>query len=62
MSSQKTFKEEYQEFLQKFAIEYDEKYLFDFFDWIMKIEYDYYNNVTPSIPRLASRQDGHPEK
>ena len=28
----KTFKEEYVEFLQKFEIEYDEKYLFDFYD------------------------------
>ena len=28
----KTFKEEYIEFLQKFEIEYDEKYLFEFYD------------------------------
>ena len=28
----KTFKEEYMEFLQKFEIEYDEKYLFEFYD------------------------------
>ncbi len=28
----KTFKEEYIEFLQKFKIEYDEKYLFEFYD------------------------------
>ncbi len=27
-----TFKEEYLEFLQKFEIEYDEKYLFEFYD------------------------------
>ena len=27
-----TFKEEYLDFLQKFAIEYDEKYLFEWFD------------------------------
>ncbi len=27
----KTFKEEYIEFLQKFEIEHDEKYLFDWF-------------------------------
>ena len=28
----KTFKEEYIDFLQKFEIEYDEKYLFEFYD------------------------------
>jgi putative transposase len=28
----KTFKEEYIEFLQKFEVEYDEKYLFEFYD------------------------------
>ena len=28
----KTFKEEYTDFLQKFEIEYDEKYLFEFYD------------------------------
>ncbi len=28
----KTFKEEYLEFLDKFAIEYDEKYLFEFYE------------------------------
>lgn len=28
----KTFKEEYVEFLQKFEIEYDDKYLFEFYD------------------------------
>ena len=28
----KTFKEEYMEFLEKFEIEYDEKYLFEFYD------------------------------
>ena len=28
----RTFREEYHEFLKKFEIEYDEKYLFDFFD------------------------------
>ncbi len=28
----KTFKEEYIEFLKKFEVEYDEKYLFEFFD------------------------------
>lgn len=28
----KTFKQEYIEFLQKFEIEYDEKYLFEFYD------------------------------
>ena len=28
----KTFKEEYIQFLQKFEIEYDERFLFDFFD------------------------------
>jgi hypothetical protein len=28
----KTFKEEYLEFLKLFAIEYDEKYLFEFYD------------------------------
>mgnify|MGYP001198614984 CR=1 FL=1 len=33
----KTFRDEYIDFLQKFDIEYNEKYLFDF-----------YNNVTPS--------------
>lgn len=29
---QKTFKEEYLDFLQKFQVEYDEKYLFDWMD------------------------------
>ena len=28
----KTFKEEYLEFLKKFEIEYDEKYLFEWYD------------------------------
>ena len=28
----KTFKDEYSEFLQKFEIEYDERYLFEFYD------------------------------
>ena len=28
----RTFKEEYLEFLQKFEIEYDKRYLFDFFE------------------------------
>jgi len=28
----KTFKEEYMDFLQKFAIEYNEKYLFEWID------------------------------
>jgi len=28
----RTFKEEYEEFLRKFDIKYDEKYLFEFFD------------------------------
>lgn len=30
----KSFKEEYLEFLQKFAIEYDERYLFDWIDGV----------------------------
>lgn len=29
----KTFREEYREFLQKYEINYDEKYLFDWLDW-----------------------------
>jgi len=28
----KTFREEYTEFLKKFKIEYNEKYLFEFYD------------------------------
>ena len=28
----KSFKEEYLEFLKKFAVEYDEKYLFEWYD------------------------------
>ena len=33
--TKQTFKEEYLDFLQKFAIEYDEKYLFEWFDVYM---------------------------
>jgi len=28
----KTFREEYLQFLQKFEVEYDEKYLFEYYD------------------------------
>ncbi len=35
----KTFKQEYLEFLEKFEIEYEDKYLFEFYDEILKTVY-----------------------
>ena len=40
----KTFKEEYLEFLKRFEVAYDEKYLFEWYDWL----FIYIPSVTPS--------------
>ena len=60
----KTFKKEYLEFLKKFEVEYDEKYLFEWYDSIISVTlrglvltsyHLSYNHYTPSGLKMKTK-------